>query len=144
MRATLGASCMPLIILDIILLVVGLLWKFTSKPTVDHLHSTNRVATYLKRILNIWLHYQRFVVVLEGYINVDQNTLSNYSKATSSYIFSMVGGAVCWKFKKHMILSNSSMESEIISLVTTKKRMVEMLDNKDSFVWKPIHVLLTH
>lgn len=39
--------------------------------------------------MNLGLHYQRFPIVLEGYIDADWNTLSDDSKATSGYIFSI-------------------------------------------------------
>ena len=50
--------------------------------------------------MNLGLHYQKFPVVLEGYNDVCWNTLSDDSKATSGYIFSIVGGAVSLKYKK--------------------------------------------
>ncbi|GJS95272.1 DNA polymerase zeta catalytic subunit-like protein [Tanacetum coccineum] len=43
------------------------------------------------------------------------------SKATSGYIFSIAGGAVSWKSKKQTVLSQSSMESEIITLATASE-----------------------
>jgi hypothetical protein len=66
--------------------------------------------------MNLGLNYQRYHVVLEGYNNADWNTLSNNSKATNGYIFSIDGGVVSWKSKKHTILAQSTMESEIIAL----------------------------
>ena len=47
---------------------------------------------YLKRAMNLGLYYQKFPAVLEGYSDVDWNTLSDDSKATSGYIFSIAGG----------------------------------------------------
>ena len=55
---------------------------------------------YLKRTINLGLHYQKFPVVLEGYNDVDWYTLSDDTKATSGYIFSIDGGAVSWNSKK--------------------------------------------
>nr|GEZ64076.1 retrotransposon-related protein [Tanacetum cinerariifolium] len=43
------------------------------------------------------------------------------SKATSGYIFSIAGGAITWKSKKQTILSQSSMEFEIIALATASE-----------------------
>jgi hypothetical protein len=49
---------------------------------------------YLKKTMNLGLHYKRFPAVLEGYSDADWNTLSDDSKATSGYIFNIAGGAV--------------------------------------------------
>ena len=76
---------------------------------------------YLKRTINLELHYKRFPAVLEGYSDADWNTLSDDSKATSSYIFSIAGGAVSWKSKKQTILAQSTMEFEMIALATASE-----------------------
>jgi len=55
--------------------------------------------------MTLGLHYQRFLVVLEGYSDADWNNLLVDSKATSGYIFSITGGAVSWKSKKQIILA---------------------------------------
>lgn len=48
--------------------------------------------------------------------DADCNTLSNYSKETSGYIFNIVEGHAYLKSKKHTILVQSTMVSEIIVL----------------------------
>ncbi|XP_021714888.1 uncharacterized protein LOC110682853 [Chenopodium quinoa] len=59
---------------------------------------------------NLGLHYERFPAVLEGYSDADWNTLSDDSKATRGYIFSIAGGVLSWKSKKQTILAQSTME----------------------------------
>ncbi|GAU50608.1 hypothetical protein TSUD_410180 [Trifolium subterraneum] len=86
--------------------VVGLLCRFTIRPSNEHWHAIERVMRYLKRTMNLGLHYQRFPTVLEGYIDADWNTLLDDSKATSGFIFSIAGGAVSWKSKKQTILAS--------------------------------------
>lgn len=49
---------------------------------------------YLKKTVNLGLHYQRFPAVLEGYSDEYWNTLSDDSKATNGYVFNIVVGAV--------------------------------------------------
>ncbi|CAL9006214.1 unnamed protein product [Prunus brigantina] len=83
---------------------------------------------YLKRTMNLGLHYEKFPAVLEGYSDADWNTLSNDSKATSGYIFNITGGAVSWKSKKQTILAQSTMESEMIALsMASESKLVEKL-----------------
>ncbi|RZB91539.1 Retrovirus-related Pol polyprotein from transposon TNT 1-94 [Glycine soja] len=69
--------------------VVGLLCRFTSRLSMEHWHAIERVMRYLKRTINLGLHYKRFLVILEGYNDADWNTLSDDSKATNGYIFSI-------------------------------------------------------
>ncbi|RZB51814.1 Retrovirus-related Pol polyprotein from transposon TNT 1-94 [Glycine soja] len=100
---------------------VGLSCRFTSRPSMEHWHAIERVMRYLKRTINLGLHYKRFPAVLEGYSDADWNTLSNDSKATNGYIFSIAGGAISWKSKKHTILAQSTVESEMIALATASE-----------------------
>ncbi|XP_071710976.1 secreted RxLR effector protein 161-like [Rutidosis leptorrhynchoides] len=101
--------------------VVGLLCRFTSRPGIEHWHAIERVMRYLKRTMNLGLHYNKFPTVLEGYSDADWNKLSDDSKATSGYIFNIVGGAISWKSKKQTILAQSTMESELIALATASE-----------------------
>ena len=77
--------------------------------------------------MNLGLHYQKFPIVLEGYNNADWNTLSDDSKETSGYIFSIVGGVISWKFKKQTILAQSTMESKTLALASSSSRLAKKL-----------------
>ncbi|KAM2288585.1 hypothetical protein ACFXTI_029450 [Malus domestica] len=94
---------------------------FTSRPSLEHWHAKERLMRYLKRTMNFRLHNEKFPVVLEGYSDVNWNTLSDDSKATSGYIFSIGGSAVSWKSKKQTIWAQSTMESTLIVLATASK-----------------------
>ncbi|KAM1925822.1 hypothetical protein ACFX13_033067 [Malus domestica] len=125
---------------------VGVLCRFTSKPSLEHWHAIERLMRYLKRTMNFRLHYEKFPAVLEGYSDADWNTLSDDSKATSGYIFNIGGGAVSWKSKKQTILAQSTMESELIALATASEE-AGWLRNllSDTPLWeKPIPVVLIH
>ncbi|KAI9184765.1 hypothetical protein LWI28_000846 [Acer negundo] len=78
---------------------------FTSKPGNEHWRALERVMHYLKRTMNLGLHYGKFPAVLEGYSDANWNTLFDDSKATSGYIFSIAGGGISWKSKKQTILA---------------------------------------
>ncbi|KAI9187208.1 hypothetical protein LWI28_025537 [Acer negundo] len=84
---------------------VRVLCRFTSKPGNEHWRALERVMHYLKRTMNLGLHYGKFPAVLEGYSDANWNTLFDDSKATSGYIFSIAGGAISWKSKKQTILA---------------------------------------
>ncbi|KAL4010944.1 hypothetical protein IC575_027986 [Cucumis melo] len=73
---------------------VGLLCRFTSRPSLEHWNAIERVMRYLKKIQNLGLHYNKFPAVLEGYSDADWNSRSDDSKATSGYIFNIAGEVV--------------------------------------------------
>ena len=72
-------------------------------------------------MLNLGLHFQKFPTVLEKFSDADWNTISDDSKETSGYIFSIAGGVVSLKSKKQTILAQSTMESELIALATASE-----------------------
>ena len=98
--------------------VVRLLCRFTSRLSDEHWNDIEKVIRYLKRTMNLGLHHQKFPLVLEGYNDVDWNTISDDSKAISGYIFSIAGGAVSLKYKKQTILAQSTMGVEVITLAS--------------------------
>ena len=96
--------------------------------------------------MKLGLHYERFPAVLEGYSDADWNTLSDDSKATSGYIFSIAGGAVSWKSKKQTILAQSTMESEMIALASASEEAGWLRDLLGEIpLWeKPLPAVLIH
>ncbi|KAL4032484.1 hypothetical protein IC575_005562 [Cucumis melo] len=101
--------------------VIGLLCRFTSRPSLEDWNAIERVMRYLKKTQNLGLHYNKFPTVLEGYNDADWNSLSDDSKATSCYIFNIAGGAVAWKSKKQTILAQSTIELEMIALAAASE-----------------------
>ena len=78
----------------------------------------------MKFLSSIKLHglfYKKYPAIIEGFIDVDWNTLSGDSLSTTSYIFTLGGGAICWKSKKQTIIANSTMEVELIALASTSE-----------------------
>lgn len=72
--------------------VVGVLSRFTSKPTIEHWHAVTRVMRYL---IGCSLFYKNYPAILEGFCDADWNTLSGDSCSTTGYVFILGGGAVC-------------------------------------------------
>ena len=65
--------------------------------------------------------YKKYPSILEGFNYADWNTLSGNSLSTTCYIFTLSGGAICWKSKKQTIIANSTMEAEFIALVSASE-----------------------
>ena len=95
---------------------VGVLSRFTSKPSRDHWQAIEQVMKYLFGTKLHGLFYKKYPAILEGFSDVDWNTLSGDSLFTTSCIFTLGGGAICWKSKKQTIIANSIMEAKLIAL----------------------------
>lgn len=125
---------------------VGVLCRFTSNPSLEHWDAIERVMRYLKRTTNLGLHYKRHLAVLEGFSDANWNTLSDDSKATSGYVFTIAGGAVSWRSKKQTFIAQSTMEAELMALAAASEEagwLKSLLS--DIPVWeKPIPTTLIH
>ena len=60
---------------------VGVLCRYTSKPSIEYWNAIGRVMRYLKRTINLGIQYNKFPAILEGYSDADWNTLLEDSKA---------------------------------------------------------------
>jgi hypothetical protein len=98
--------------------VVSKLSRFVSNPRDDHWRALERVLRYLKGTMSLGIHCTGYPTVLEGYCDANWISDANEIYATSGYVFSLVGGAVSWKYCKHTILTRSTMEAELTALDT--------------------------
>ena len=96
---------------------VGVLSRFTSKPSKDHWLAIERVMRYLIGTKSYGLFYKKYPAVIEAFSDANWNTLSGNSLSTTGYIFTLGSCAICWKSKKQTIIANSTMEAELIALV---------------------------
>ena len=101
--------------------VVGVLSRFTSKLSKDHWLAIERVMRYLIGTKNYGLFYKKYPAVIEVFSDADWNTLSGDSLSITIYIFTLGGGAICWKSKKQTIIANSTMKVELIALVSVSE-----------------------
>ncbi|XP_060190529.1 secreted RxLR effector protein 161-like [Lycium barbarum] len=97
---------------------VGVLSRFTSKPSNEHWHAIMRVMKYLVGTKSYGLRVMKYLAILEGFSDADRNNLSVDSCSTTSYIFTLGGGAICWKSKNQTIIANCTMEAELIALTS--------------------------
>ena len=77
---------------------IGVPSRFTSKPSKDHWLAIERVMKYLIGTKSYGLFYKKYPVVIESFSDADWNTLSSDSLSTTGYIFTLISGAICWKF----------------------------------------------
>nr|GEY77202.1 zinc finger, CCHC-type [Tanacetum cinerariifolium] len=95
--------------------------RYTSNPSQDHWKAIRRIFGYLKRTRQLALYYDRFPAVLEGYSDASWITGSSDCKSTTGWIFTLGGGAVCWRSKKQTCITHSTMEAEFLALAAAGK-----------------------
>ena len=69
-----------------ILYAVGVICRFTSRPSIDHWNAICRLLRYLKRTIHVSLFYKNYPAVLEDYCDADWNTPSSDSMSITGYI----------------------------------------------------------
>ena len=89
---------------------------------------------------------KKYPTILEGFCDVDWNTLSGDSCSTTSYVFTLGGIVVCWRSKKQTIIVNSTMEAELISLASATEEANWLGDLLFQILYfeKPIPPILIH
>ena len=97
--------------------------RFTGKPSNQHWKAIARVLGYLKKTINLGLHYNDYPAVLEGYSDASWITNLSDNKSTSGWIFTIGGGAISWASKKQTCISHSTMEAEFIALSAASKEV---------------------
>ena len=125
---------------------MGVLARFTSKPNFEHWNAMTRLMRYLKRTVSYGLLYQKYPAVIKGYSDADWNTLSGDSLSTTGYVFTLGGGAICWKSKKQQIIAKSTMEAELIALASASEEAGWLRDLLSEIpMWeKPMPPVLIH
>ena len=98
-----------------------MLSRFTSKPSKDHWLAIEQVMRYLIGTKSYGLFYKKYPAVIEAFSDADWSTLSSGSLFTTGYIFTLGSGAICWKSTKQTIIVNSTMEAELIALVSASE-----------------------
>ena len=107
---------------------IGVLSKFTSKPSRDHWLAIEQVMGYLIDTKSYGLFYKKYPIVIEAFSDANWNTLSGDSLSTTGYIFSLGSGAICWKSKKQTIIANSTMEAKLIALTLASEKAYWLKD----------------
>jgi hypothetical protein len=114
--------------------------QIVSNPGSEH----EQVMCYLVGTMNYGIHYSGDPKVLEGCSDANWISDADELKATSGYVFTLVGGAVSWKSWKQTILTRSTMEAEFTTLdtATVEAECLRELLMDLPIVKKPIPTIL--
>ena len=101
---------------------VGCLSQQCSDPQISHIRAIRRVLQYLKRTMNLEIHYNslynntQHLLITLGY--TDSNFIGDISerKSTIGYCFFLVRGVISWCSKKQCTVSTFTTEAEYIAI----------------------------
>ena len=96
--------------------VVGRLSRYTQFPNQEYWDELGRLMRYLRGSMDYAIEYSGFPVVLKGYNDANWISDSDETKFTSSYVFTLGGGAITWRSARKTIIARSTMESEFVAL----------------------------
>jgi hypothetical protein len=94
-----------------------------SNPRWEHWQAVKWILRYLKGTYNLQLCFGGSNLAIEGYVGADHAGCGETRKSTTSYVFTLVGGAVSWMSRLQDIVALSSTESEYVALIEVVKEM---------------------
>ena len=100
--------------------VVGVLGRYQSNPTIDHLKVVKKVLCYLQGTKDYMLTYKRTNnLEIVGDSDFDYVGCKDTKKFTSGYIFMLSNGPISWKSHKQSLIAYSIMEAEYVTCYET-------------------------
>ena len=91
---------------------VGMVSRYQSDHGEEHWTAVKHIFNYLRRTRDYMLIYQDESLLPIGYTNSDFQSHIESMKFTSGYVFTLGGGAICWKSVKQSSIADSTMEVE--------------------------------
>ena len=76
---------------------MGVVSRYQSDPGVEHWTAVKHILKYLKRTRDYMLVYSSGSLKTLGYTDSDFQADIDLSKSTSGYVFTLNGGAICWR-----------------------------------------------
>ncbi|KAL4561013.1 hypothetical protein LXL04_033173 [Taraxacum kok-saghyz] len=104
--------------------VVGVVSRYLANPGKQHWEVVKWILRYLKGTSKLCLCYGGANPILEGYTDADMSGDLDNRKCTSSYIFTLAGGAISWQSKLQKCIALSTTEAEYIVAVEAGKELI--------------------
>ena len=103
--------------------LVGIVSRYLSNPTEEHLTAVKRILRYIKRTKEYVLTLGRTYSKIEpsdiyGYADADWANDANTRKSTTGYVFYTGRGVISWCSKRQPTIALSTTEAKYIALCT--------------------------
>ena len=104
---------------------VGLVARYCSDPTSQHLTAVKRILRYLQGTLKHGLLFRRSDSSnIIGYSDADWGGDRDDSKSTTGYLFQIGGTSISWQSKKQTCVALSTAEAEYVALSAAAQEAV--------------------
>ena len=97
---------------------------YQSDPRVEHWTAVKHILKYLMRTRDYLLVYSNESLKTLGYTDSDFQGDIDSSKSTSGYVFTLNGGAICWRSVKQTCVVESAIEAEYVAASEAAKEVV--------------------
>ena len=111
--------------LDIVL-ALSVTSMYQADPGLEHQKTVKYILKYLRRIKDLLLVYGDSSLKVEGYTDSSFQSDIDDSKLNSVYMYTLNGGAVCWKSSKQDTITDSTTKVEYITVGKAVKEGVWM------------------
>ena len=103
---------------------LGVVSRYQSDPGENHWKVVKTILKYLRNTKDQWLIYGESDLRLIGFTDSSFQSDRDDSKSVSGFIFTLNGGAVCWKSSKQHTVADSVCEAEYIAASDAAKEAV--------------------
>lgn len=103
---------------------VGVLSRFMSAPTDEHMNAAKQVLRYLAGTTTLGLKFTKGDNVLVGYCDADYAGDIDKRKSTSGYVFLLNGAAISWASKLQPTVALSTCEAEFVAAANAEKELL--------------------
>ena len=103
---------------------VGIVSRYQSDPGEEHWIAVKHIINYLRRTRDYMLVYSSGSLETIGYTDLDFQGDIDSRKSTSGYVFTLNGGAICWRSVKQTCVADSTTEAEYVAASEVAKEAV--------------------
>ena len=103
---------------------VGIVSRYQSDPGEEHWIAVKHILKYLRRTRDYMLVYSSGNLETIGYTDSDFQGDIDSRKSTSGYVFTLNGGAICWRSGKQTCVADSTIEAEYVAAFEAAKEAV--------------------
>ena len=97
--------------------------KFLANPRKQHWDAVNKIFKYLRGTTNYGIMFERQQneLSVKGYVDADYAGDLNDRRSTTRYVFTLVGGPICWRSMIQSLVALSTTESKYMAVTKAAK-----------------------